>query len=92
MVLDRVVGPRQPVVDARAFAAVQYQTGVLEVSEVARNIGLRAGQHILNVANAKFTVQQQMEDPQPILVGQSLKKLFQVFHTFQDHIYIRIHA
>uniref|UniRef100_E6QMM8 Uncharacterized protein n=1 Tax=mine drainage metagenome TaxID=410659 RepID=E6QMM8_9ZZZZ len=37
------------------------------------NIGLRSAQHVLDIATAQLAMEQEIENPKSILVGQSLE-------------------
>src|SRR5208283_2647076 len=65
----RFSGIGETVIDAVAVATIEDHSGVLQIRQMARNVRLRILQNVLDVAHAKLTMQQQVNDPQSIVVA-----------------------
>ena len=67
--LGRLSGIGKSVVNPIAVATIEHHSRVLQIGQMARNVRLRVLQNVLDVAYAQLTVQQQVNDPQPIVVA-----------------------
>ena len=81
----------QPMEDPESFPPIRHQAGVFEICEVARDVGLRHLEHVLDVAAAQLTVQKQVQNAEAVAVPQSLEARFEfclpVSHSMSVHAY-----
>jgi hypothetical protein len=75
---DRVRGLREAVVHPQAFPARSDQARPPQVGKMARGLGLRNLQGVVNVTHAHVPGHQEAQDAQPRRVGQSLEHLFEL--------------
>jgi uncharacterized protein (DUF362 family) len=60
-----VLGIGEPVKDPVAIPTITDEPGVSQVREMARNIGLRSVQDMLDIAHTQLAMKEQIENPQP---------------------------
>ncbi len=67
------VGLCKPIVDAVSVAAIEDETGVLQVLQMTRHIRLRGVEHILDIAAAEFSMQEEIQHSKSIDVGETFE-------------------
>jgi hypothetical protein len=81
LLFQHLLGFRELIVDAVTIPAIHNETRVLKVREVAGNIRLRGFQHVLNITDAEFSMEEEVQYAQPVRVSESLEVAFQFFHS-----------
>lgn len=76
---------RELVVCPQALLSFFYQSGPEQVGQVARGFGLWHARDAHNIADAHFTLHQQMQNSQPRTIGESAKH--QVDSRFDHKVY-----
>jgi hypothetical protein len=75
-----------PIVHPLPFPAPRNDTGAAEVSQVTRDLRLRATQDLNKVANTNLLVANEIQYPEPGVIPESLKEPFQIEGLLRCHI------
>jgi uncharacterized protein (DUF362 family) len=67
--LCEVLGVGESVEDPVAIPTITDEPGVSQIREMARNIGLRSVQDMLDIAHTQLAMKEQIENPKPRHIG-----------------------
>jgi hypothetical protein len=70
------------------FPTYRDDTGAAEVSQVTRDLRLRAAQDLNKIANTNLLVANEIQYPEPSIIPKSLKEPFHVKALLRCHIFM----
>jgi hypothetical protein len=83
-------GHDDPIMHPLPLPPRRDDTGAAEVSQVTRNLRLRAAKDLNKIANTNLLVANEIQYPEPGVIPESLKEPFHVEGLFRCHIYLCI--
>jgi len=77
-----------PIVHPLSLPPHRDDTGAAQVSQVTRDLRLRAAQDFNKIANTNLLVSNEVQDPEPGVIPESLKEPFHVKGLLRRHIFM----